>query len=98
LSNIGEVIGWKFNHQPGMSTKDGEIIEFPGGIPSTDDQEKWTLEYEAHLAGTKYQKDRASEYPELKAQLDMIYHDKENGTDNWFEAIKEIKERYPKPD
>lgn len=97
MNDIGSVIEWKFNNQPGMSTKDGEIIEFPGGIPSKEDQDKWALEYEDHLATTKYQEDRAGEYQELKEQLDMIYHDKKNGTDNWFETIEEVKEKYPKP-
>ena len=46
MSNIGEVIGWKFSHQPGMVTRDGVITEFPGGIPSQADQDTWTAEYE----------------------------------------------------
>jgi len=43
--SIGDIIGWKFNHQEGMSTKDGVITAFPGGIPSQVDQDKWTAEY-----------------------------------------------------
>jgi hypothetical protein len=43
--NIGRVIGWKFNHQQGMVTKDGVITEFPGGIPSQADQDTWTAQY-----------------------------------------------------
>ena len=50
MSNIGAVIGWKFNHQPGMSTRDGVITAFPGGIPSKELQDQWTAEYEAYLA------------------------------------------------
>ena len=45
MNNISEVIGWKFNHQEGMSTSDGVITDFPGGIPSQADQDKWTAEY-----------------------------------------------------
>jgi len=45
MTNIGVVIGWKHNHQSGMSTRDGVITEFPGGIPSQVDQDKWTAEY-----------------------------------------------------
>ena len=45
MSNIGTVIGWKHNHQSGMATMDGVITEFPGGIPSQADQDKWTAEY-----------------------------------------------------
>lgn len=53
--NIMEVIGWKFDHQEGMSVNnrnpEGEmrIVEFPGGIPSQADQDLWTQQYEAHL-------------------------------------------------
>ena len=43
--SIAEVIGWKHNNQEGMSTTDGVITEFPGGIPSQADQDKWTAEY-----------------------------------------------------
>ena len=43
--NIMEVIAWKFNYQEGMTVHDGIIIEFPGGIPSQADQDKWTAEY-----------------------------------------------------
>ena len=49
MINIGAVIGWKFNNQDGMSTLDGKITAFPGGIPSEADQVKWASEYEAHL-------------------------------------------------
>ena len=45
MINIGTVIGWKFNHQEGMSTRDEVITAFPGGIPSQADQDKWTAEY-----------------------------------------------------
>ena len=45
MNNIGAVIGWKFNHQPGMVTYGGVITKFPGGIPSQSDQNKWTAEY-----------------------------------------------------
>ena len=50
MTNIAQVIGWKFNHQEGMSTKGGIITAFPGGIPSQADQDKWTKEYEDHMA------------------------------------------------
>ena len=52
MSNIGAVIGWKHNHQEGMTCRENsdgvlEIVEFPGGIPSAEDQAAWTAEYEA---------------------------------------------------
>jgi len=47
MTEIAEVIGWKFNRQQGMATKGGVITVFPGGIPSQEDQDLWTAEYEA---------------------------------------------------
>jgi len=45
MTTIAEVIGWKFNHQPGMRTVNGVITEFPGGIPTQAEQDTWTAEY-----------------------------------------------------
>ena len=47
MSDIANVISWKHNDQAGMSTVDGVITEFPGGIPSAEEQAAWTTEYEA---------------------------------------------------
>jgi len=95
MSHISEVIGWKFNHQQGMSTVNGIITEFPGGIPSQSDQDTWTAEYEAHLAATQYQRDRV--YPDIGDQLDMQYHDLVDGTTTWKDAIAKVKSDNPKP-
>ena len=45
MTNIAQVIGWKFPEQAGMRTVDGVITTFPGGIPSQADQDTWTAEY-----------------------------------------------------
>lgn len=39
---------------------------------------------------------RKKEYPSIQDQLDMIYHDMEDGTNSWQTLIKSIKEKYPK--
>ena len=46
------------------------------------------------LAATKYQRDRAAEYPTWQDQLDKIYH---SGIDAWKADIKSIKDKYPIP-
>ena len=46
------------------------------------------------LAATKYQRDRAAEYPPVVDQLDEIYH---HGIDGWKAKIATIKAKYPKP-
>tara|TARA_Y100001968_G_scaffold331089_1_gene384699 strand:- start:983 stop:1270 length:288 start_codon:yes stop_codon:yes gene_type:complete len=45
-------------------------------------------------AASKYQRDRAAEYPSVVDQLDDIYH---NGIDAWKATIKTTKDKYPKP-
>lgn len=44
-----------------------------------------------------YQEKRKKAYPEIAEQLDMIYWDKINGTNNWMDTITTIKNTYPKP-
>ena len=44
----------------------------------------------------QYKYKRASEYPSLPDQLDMLYHDRINSTDTWMEAIQAVKTKYPK--
>ena len=51
-------------------------------------------DYQAAQAATKYQRDRAAEYPSVVDQLDDIYH---NGVDGWKATIKATKDKYPKP-
>ena len=96
--NIGEVIGWKFNHQEGMTTKDGKITAFPGGIPSKVDQSAWSMEYQAYLASVAYVGGRIADYKPLAEQLDMLYWDKVNGTDTWKFHIDAVKAANPKPE
>jgi mevalonate kinase len=43
----------------------------------------------------KYQ--RAIAYPTIQEQLDLLYWDKVNGTNNWEAAIEAVKTEYPKP-
>lgn len=50
-------------------------------------------EYEAK----EYQRDRAVAYPSIQEQLDLLYWDKVNGTNNWEAAIEAVKTEYPKP-
>ena len=93
MTDIANVIGWKHNHQAGMCTNDGVITEFPGGIPSAEDQATWTTEYEAYVAANAYKGKRQIEYPTIADQLDDLYH---NGIDGWKSTIKATKDKYPK--
>ena len=44
----------------------------------------------------QYWYDRKSEYPSIKEQLDMQYHDTVNGTTTWKDAIAKVKSDNPK--
>ena len=50
LDDMAQVIGWKHDHQSGMTVVDGEIVEFPGGIPSDSAINTWAVEYRANKA------------------------------------------------
>ena len=95
MTDISAVIGWKFNHQEGMGTRDGVITEFPNGIPSQSDQDKWTKEYEEYVSANVYKEKRKAEYDQLN-QYEMMFDDKRDGTTTWVDKINEIKSRYPK--
>ena len=43
-----------------------------------------------------YIRQRHSSYPSIEDQLDMLYWDKVNGTNNWQTIISEIKLKFPK--
>ena len=51
----------------------------------------------AEFDASKYKTDRAEEYPSIGDQLDMQYWDKKNGTTTWDDAVKAVKDKYPKP-
>ena len=73
----------------GAFDKDGKSVTLE---QSKIDAARATID--AELAATKYQRDRAAEYPSIEDQLDDIYH---NGVAGWKTTIKAIKDKYPKP-
>jgi len=87
MTDMAAVIGWKFDHQPGMCTRDGVITEFPGGIPSQADQDKWTAEYEAYLPTQQWQETMA----ESDSSMTRIWEDflTLNGTDGLPQITKD---------
>jgi hypothetical protein len=94
--SIAEVIGWKFNHQEGMETRDGVITKFPDGIPSQADQDKWTAEYEAHVSANAYKDKRKESYPPMENYLDGIVKGDQVQIDKYVSDCLAIKEKFPK--
>jgi len=59
-----------------------------------DAYDVWVIEQEK----IKYKKDRATAYPSVGDQLDMIYNDMKNSTTAHADAVEAIKAKYPKPE
>ena len=49
---------------------------------------------QAEYDANEYQRQRASAYPSIADQLDLIYHE---GIDAWKAQIAAVKQEYPKP-
>ena len=68
-------------------------------IPVADIEAKM-VEVQADYDAKQYQRDRASQYPELKEQLDLLYKDlvagKVDATGEWAKKIKKVKDDNPK--
>lgn len=96
LDNMGEIIGWKHNHQSGMSTVDGVITEFPGGIPSDEDIATWKKEYDAHISATAYIGKRVDAYPNIGDQLDALWKGGDDA-DAMKILVNKVKSDFPKP-
>ena len=44
----------------------------------------------------EYKRNRRNSYPSIKDQLDMMWHDKQNDTTTWEDAIAKVKSDNPK--
>ena len=64
-------------------------------IPKADIQAKIN-ELQAEYDANKYQRDRQKQYPTWQEQLDMMWHDKQNDTTTWEDAIAKVKSDNPK--
>ena len=90
------------NAKVAITDRDINQIEWLDGttpIPKADIEAKQT-ELQTTYDNNEYQRDRASEYPELKEQLDLLYKDmvadKGDKTGEWFKAVKKVKDDNPK--
>ena len=90
------------NSDAEVSIKDNDIekISWLKGTKeiSKDDIQSKQTELQVIQDTNAYQKKRAAEYKPLAEQLDMQYHDVQDGTETWLDHIKEVKAKYPKGD
>jgi hypothetical protein len=82
----------------------GEILDGEGNIIQSARSEETIVEYKfpcqyiIEIADyvEPYTVLRQREYPSIGDQLDMLYWDKVNNTNNWKDLISSIKVKYPK--
>ena len=89
------------NSTPSFSVPDGYVsasdIVWHEDVDITEKQiDDRVTELKAEHDANEYQRDRASEYPPIGDQLDMIYKDMKNGTTTHAEAVEAVKTKYPK--
>jgi len=64
--------------------------------PTKDYLDTKLAEMQAAWDAEAYGRSREKEYPDITEQLDMIYHDQVNSTTTFRDAIKAVKDKYPK--
>ena len=85
---------------------DGPVSKFiftEGQTPPTEEEIQAKLkELQADYDTKKYQRDRETSYPEIREQLDLLYHDMTAGkgdkTGEWYKAVNKVKTDNPKPE
>ena len=88
----------------GGCAKAGDEWILPEGktLPSQKEIDAKRKELQADYDAKKYQRDRATSYPEIKEQLDLLYHDMTAGkgdkTGEWYKAVNKVKTDNPKPE
>jgi hypothetical protein len=94
--------GWRTHDDNGNKIPSNErmcwehtIVIKDGAIKPTKQQlEDKIQELKDKYELKQYQRDR--QYPSIADQLDMLYWDKVNGTENWLNSIESVKSRFPK--
>lgn len=93
---IKSILAINPNAQVSVNAEDINQITWHNGttpIPSNQILAK-QIELQAEYEAKQYQRDR--QYPSIPDQLDMLYWDKVNGTENWLNSIESVKNRFPK--
>ena len=93
------------NHRIGDSTPFEDVARSLGWTITRKDDEVekaldgslWEKGYAPEKPEPSYIESRQSAYPSIVDQLDMLYWDKVNGTNEWQETIADIKAKFPKP-
>ena len=85
-------------HPTARNIRDDNVFDIDGN-PVAINESRYDIEVlrlQAESDVSQYQRDRAATYAPTGDQLDMQYHDLQDGTTTWADHVAEIKERYPK--
>ena len=101
FSAVHSLVGGKIG-----GPSNGPISKFvfdDGQTPPTEEEIQAKLkELQADYDTKKYQRNRETSYPEIKEQLDLLYHDMTAGkgdkTGEWYKAVNKVKTDNPKPE
>ena len=85
---------------PAPHIYDNLIIHAVGGVTHDKPTENYLdtelAKLQAAWDANAYGRNRVKEYPNIGEQLDMIYQDQVNSTTTFKDAIKAVKDKYPK--
>ena len=87
----------------GFKIKKGKIAAWWSEKEQPSDEAIQTKlkELQADYNAKQYQRDRETSYPEIREQLDLLYHDMTAGkgdkTGEWYKAVNKVKTDNPKP-
>ena len=89
----------------GNSTYEDIIWQDERPIPNKEEVELETQKVQAEYDAKQYQRDRADAYPDLKEQLDLLWHAIDDGKFNvksketdFYKKLKAVKDANPKPE
>ena len=84
-----------------MAAEKNTIVTNHADGTQTTEVVDWTPEQladHAEAEANAWRDARVAAYPSTGDQFDMQYHDAEDGTTTWADAIAAVKEAHPKPE
>ncbi|HYI27565.1 MAG TPA: hypothetical protein VD863_06905 [Bradyrhizobium sp.] len=74
-----------------------EIIAAGRSADEIEEKSVTEKQFEALRPKPTWREKRREAYPDVATQLDMLWHDQVEGTTTWRDAIRAVKEQFPKP-
>lgn len=79
----------------------GEMVDNPHSLPTEKELTDTLAKEQSDFDALDYSRNRAESFPELKEQLDLLFHDMTAGKGTkdgeWYKAVSKVKTDNPKP-